>query len=552
MKEKILLFLIIFVAIVLRFWQVTIVPPSLTHDEVAIGYNAYSIYKTGKDEYGEIFPLLFRSFDDYKLPGMVYATIPSIAIFGLNEFGVRFPSAFLGSLTVLVFYFLVKELQQLTQIKKQANIKHLPLFATFFFAISIWHVNFSRQLFESNGSLFFLVLGTYFLLVSKRKIRYLFFAALFYAVSLYFYYSVRLILPFILLTFVITQGKYLIKHVKTIFLSLLFGVIILLPLTPAIFSSGGFSRVTIVSILNDEYYVKREREYASRIAQNNTIFTRIIYNRRIALAITVAENYLKNISAKHIFLTGTSAAGLLYLFEAPFFFLGIYYLLRLQTSMKWVIIAWLLSAPLAGAFTVNQPNSLRTLPNAPIFALLSGLGFTGIFTLIKQYNLRAVFLFAFFVVFLIFFSRFADAYFYTYPKMHASDFGDGYKQMIEYVKQHENTYKAVYISGYYWRPYIFTLFWKNYNPAVYQKEGSIDHLGKYYFSAAEWDKDGIYFGLYSSYDVDFYSLVKTNSPQETLFILARPEFEKYREKFNKIAVIDGRFTEEVFIVAVLK
>lgn len=66
--------------------------------------------QTGKDEYGVKLPLVFRSFEDYKLPGYVYATVISEKLFGLNAFAVRLSSALLGSLAVLVMYFLIKEI----------------------------------------------------------------------------------------------------------------------------------------------------------------------------------------------------------------------------------------------------------------------------------------------------------------------------------------------------------------------------------------------------------------------------------------------------------
>jgi len=141
-KSNYFLIIIILIAGILRFYDLAGTPPSLSHDEVAIGYNAYSILKTGRDEYGIKFPLLFKSFDDYKLPGMVYVSVPSIAIFGLNEIGVRLPSAFLGTFSILIFYFIVKNLTN-------RNIRK-SLLITLFFAFSIWHINFSRQSFESN------------------------------------------------------------------------------------------------------------------------------------------------------------------------------------------------------------------------------------------------------------------------------------------------------------------------------------------------------------------------------------------------------------------
>ena len=92
---KLLILLGIFViAFILRFYKLGDVPNGLYQDETSIGYNAYSIMTTGKDEYGKIFPLYFKSFGDYKLPIYIYSAIIPIKLFGLNAFAVRFPSAF--------------------------------------------------------------------------------------------------------------------------------------------------------------------------------------------------------------------------------------------------------------------------------------------------------------------------------------------------------------------------------------------------------------------------------------------------------------------------
>src|SRR3990172_10161443 len=105
--SKILLALIIFLAIILRFWDLGKNPPSPDWDEVAIGYNAHSLLETGRDEYGIKFPLVFRSFDDYKPPLYFYLTALAVKFFGLNVFAVRFSSALFGVLAVLGTYFLV-------------------------------------------------------------------------------------------------------------------------------------------------------------------------------------------------------------------------------------------------------------------------------------------------------------------------------------------------------------------------------------------------------------------------------------------------------------
>ncbi|KKQ38117.1 MAG: hypothetical protein US53_C0001G0022 [Candidatus Woesebacteria bacterium GW2011_GWA1_37_7] len=49
--HKYILLLIILLAAFLRFWKLGSYP-ALNADEAAIGYNAYSLLETGKDEHG--------------------------------------------------------------------------------------------------------------------------------------------------------------------------------------------------------------------------------------------------------------------------------------------------------------------------------------------------------------------------------------------------------------------------------------------------------------------------------------------------------------------
>ena len=107
MKKSSLIYLIITLGLFLRVVYLNINPPGLTVDEVSIGYNAYSILKTGRDEYGTFLPFDFKSLGDYKPPLYIYLTAFSEAVFGLNEFAVRFPAALLGTISIIfIYYFL--------------------------------------------------------------------------------------------------------------------------------------------------------------------------------------------------------------------------------------------------------------------------------------------------------------------------------------------------------------------------------------------------------------------------------------------------------------
>src|SRR3989344_1420207 len=142
--KLILLIVILVIGAVLRLWQLGAVPSSIDWDEASLGYNAYSIFETGKDEFGKTLPVVLRSFNDYKPALYTYLIIPSYKIFGLNEFSIRFPSAIMGILTLISVYFLVKKLFQK---------ENIALLTTFLLAISPWHIQFSRIAFESNVGL---------------------------------------------------------------------------------------------------------------------------------------------------------------------------------------------------------------------------------------------------------------------------------------------------------------------------------------------------------------------------------------------------------------
>ncbi len=95
---------LVILALVLRVWALGQVPSGIDSDEASIGYNAYSLARTGMDEYGEAHPLAFRAYGEYKRPAYVYAAVPSVALLGLTPFSVRLPAAIAGTLSVVALY----------------------------------------------------------------------------------------------------------------------------------------------------------------------------------------------------------------------------------------------------------------------------------------------------------------------------------------------------------------------------------------------------------------------------------------------------------------
>jgi 4-amino-4-deoxy-L-arabinose transferase-like glycosyltransferase len=139
-------------------------PAGFHIDEVKMGWNALSILKTGEDDWGKAFPMYYNSFGDFRPTGYFYTIIPSLILFGQNEFAVRFPSALFGALTVFAIYFLCKELFE------GKNGERIGLFAAGLLAVSVWDVSLSRASSEGIVGMFFSLLGLLlFIRLIKQK-----------------------------------------------------------------------------------------------------------------------------------------------------------------------------------------------------------------------------------------------------------------------------------------------------------------------------------------------------------------------------------------------
>ena len=122
-----ILLLITFLGLGLRLFRLADRPLGFTWDEAALGYNAFSLLKTGRDEHGQILPVVFKSFGDYK-PGLyIYFTVPSVALLGLNEFAVRLPSALFGTLLIPVIFLLTYKLFKKLDIGNSFQISNFKL-----------------------------------------------------------------------------------------------------------------------------------------------------------------------------------------------------------------------------------------------------------------------------------------------------------------------------------------------------------------------------------------------------------------------------------------
>jgi len=271
-KWLLLLAIIMMVGYFLRVWNIVLPETTINRDEAALGYNAFLLSETGKDEWGQSWPLMLKSFGDYKLPGYPLLLIGSFSVFGVNDFAVRFPSLLAGVIIIGASYLIG---QQFGLTKKWALI-----FVTLITITPVF-VFYSRFAYEANVSLLY-SLGVVIILWSlndkdTKKIWSLkvFCAATIGLLALFTYNTPMLQLPLFLVVWVLTHRHLsLRKKILSSALFLLpyiFSVIILLPL---ISQKSGITIFTDVGILHqiNEYHQSFSDPFLQKLIGNKWIF----------------------------------------------------------------------------------------------------------------------------------------------------------------------------------------------------------------------------------------------------------------------------------------
>lgn len=499
------LFVVIFIlAIFLRFFKLGVEPISLDWDEASLGYNSYSLLLTGNDEFGNSWPLSIRSFNDYKPPAYSYLDIPVVAVFGLNEFSVRFPSAFFGSLTVVGVFLLTRQIGY-SQKDKKSLLKNpfLPYISMFIFAISPWHLQFSRAAFEANIALFFVVFGSYFLLKwfnSKRSIG-IILSAIFFSGSLYAYHAARLVVPLLILGIILRYRKSIWDQKKYIVAPLIISLILISPLIFTIIRGSASARLLSVSIFSPTIEMLNTLEYEQQDIKAGDRASSWMHNRRIVYLKLFTQNYLNHFNPVSMFLKGDVVErhhapdmGLFYFIELPFILIGIYCLVRLKYNFKFLILYWAIIAPLPAAISTGTPHAIRSILYLPIpqIAVAIGLIQTYLF-LVKSINIKHIKTFILISIsslYLFNFAYYLNQYYSHQLVEYAPNWQYGYKQLVQKVLPLKNNYDKIIITTAYDQPYIYFLFYGAYNPKDWVNSGEFNkNFDNFEFRKIDFEKD---------------------------------------------------------------
>lgn len=531
MKKKLLFLLVVVLAFVLRFYQLGLNPPSLYWDETINCYDAYSLGQTGRDHHGVIFPITHLiSYGDFKNPLYTYLTILPVKFFGLNELACRFPSAFFGWLTVIIIFFLVRELLKKTKI---------ALLAAFLLAVSPWHLQFSRAGFEANINLFFIILGIYlFIKAVNSKPFLLIFSAISFALTPYAYHSSKLFMPLLVAGLSFFYIKTLLKNLKWVILSLILGLAIIYPLVTKESRNAVLYRFTETNIFNEEDVVLKSNKL--RQEDNWSFLSNLFHNRRIYYTQKFLKHYFDHFRFDYLFLTGdtnrrhsTQAVGELYLIEMPFLLLGCYFLIKNREKKLLVIVFWLILSLIPASFTVTTPHAIRTLSGLGSWQIITAYGVINFFASVKNRKTKLMLLVTCCLILIINIVYYLHTYYVHYPKESALDWQYGYKEAISYIKDNYSKYDRIIISDVYGRAYGYLLFYLKYEPKKIQ-EIARDNKEK---------RKGIGFPVFDKFQIKNIDKTLFNTNEKLLLVGSPGEFPK-QAKFLK--VIKDLNNQEVF------
>ena len=415
---------IILLAVLVRFVGLSSLPPALNRDEAALGYNAYSILKTAKDEHGQFLPLAFKSIGDYKMPLYIYATVIPVKLFGLNDFSIRFWSAIAGVVSVVMIYLITKK-----------------SFAAFLMALNPWAVFYSRIAYEANLALALFLVGLW-LIINKK-----FWGFVFWLLSCLAYSAALIFIPLFAMVFF----RKINKITLTLFYTIVLIIVILL--NPV---SRQKANITVFSdpYLIDTYNKARTLQY-----QKNPIKTKLFYNKYVYFGKLVAANYLKTFSLKFLVIKGDNhpwhqipGVGNFYFIEIILALIGLFKLKK----HKFLFFVWLLLAPLASAITIDAPHSTRALFLLPIILILASAGFQ---KAKKFLPLLAV----------IYFVNVAYAgyqYLKVYPVKVAASLPVGLEEQLLKLR---NSPEPIYLTGIHDSTYLYPLVYLPIDPQIFQQ-----------------------------------------------------------------------------------
>lgn len=481
-RTNILIVVILAIAFFLRIYSLGVIPPGLTNDEADIGYDAYSILHTGRDQWGQFLPTTsFKGFGDYRLPLYTYLVLPVVMVFDLTAFSVRLPSAIFGTISVLLIYFLAKKIFEKTGLQSSS----IGLFSALLFAISPWSMGLSRIGIESNVAITIILAALLAFFYSFKKPILLILSSILFSLTLYTYTSYAMFTPLVIVMCAVFYRKELKRFKKTLVISSVIFIISIVPLL--LFKSTANVRATQIAFFNNVDSIgllANLNDKRGSCSQVYPVFIcKITQNKQLVFADTFVRNYLNHFSASTLYLNGTSnqysilpARSLFYTIELLFLLGGILFAFLTKNKSLFFLLTLLVLAPIPDALTSDGHYS-RASNMMPFVYLIESVGFVYLWNNVAKS--RQIFSYTVRIVissFLLFsFLSLLVSYYSYFPKYYSTFTQFGYEQWAQMINENKNNYKRIYLSleGNDTKQYVYYLFYSKYDPKKFQNKDGV-------------------------------------------------------------------------------
>jgi len=467
------------------------VPPGFHHDEACNGYDAYSILQTGRDQHGNLFPILVQAFNDYRMPLFDYSLIPLIAAFGLKPSVVRLGAAIWGIVDLGAVSLVAGLMLGLPGAAITALLG----------ALSPWQISLSRFGAEyiTASATVSLAMACFFLWLRKRDGRWLILCGVFFGLSLYSHAITRVFTVLMILLLSHLYRRELARALNDGLLAL--GMLVLFATPQIIF----FLLRPAEALLQFKYYSLFEQA----TAQGGSLWN---------LLALLCANFAAYFSPSFLLLRGdrgdlwsllhVPGFGELLPAQAVLVLLGVIaFFSTRRAKLAGFLLVWLLLATVPAALTVppgawppapDGPHGLPTasvLINSPVryapltpsllfanpscrrdllaiapWILLSALGFMVLIEFTSKNRLLRAVLVSLLLAAIIFSGgRFIRSYFRDYPTIAAPFFSYGMDKVVKAVEEFNGGQGPAAITDRPTMPYIFVLFFGSYDPALFQR-----------------------------------------------------------------------------------
>lgn len=446
----------------LRVNQLATIPSELHRDEVAIGYNAYAVLQTGFDEHGAgPYPLIFKSFGDYKLPVMIYLVAISEYFFGLTPLAIRLPNVVAATALIPLTYWLVSNI-----FSREKYGRDVAAIASILLAIAQWHVFLSRTAYEPILGLTLHIFALAALLQARTKPIFFYLSLLGYAAA-FFSYNLPFLLSLLLvptLLFCFKEDYYSQKNRAhtavfiTMFISLSIGLF------------GFLSQLTEqksqATILNNSEIAVLSKDTTNElfIAGLHPRIAGTFANEYLMIGLLFVKNYLASFNPSYLFFLGGENAWhslrnlgignidpsyILLIIIAVVWQLHKYWQSKEMSHAVLFLFCYTTLSPIIGALTLDAPNTNRLLDLHYALLLWAALGLYWLFhTSHTHFFLKKKLAFGLSIGMLGFFTvRFVLFYFFLHTPLITPEWNLGMQTALHNlsITAQNREYKQIYV-----------------------------------------------------------------------------------------------------------